>query len=86
MRIEECFDLFTTAVTKYNSYYKDISYSVRESGQKDYLLCDIARVIGTRTHKSVKNIAVIIASYLPFETEVLTNGDIKFNLWQEVQL
>ena len=85
MRIEECFELFTNAALKYNPYYKHVPFSIRESNQKDYLLCDIARVLGNKTHKSIKKIADIIVSDLPFIVEVLDNGDIKFNLWQEVR-
>lgn len=85
MRIEECFELFRDAVTKYSSRYQNITFSIRESGQKDYLLCDIAKVIGSKAHKSIRVIADTIVEYLPFEAKVTVNGDIKFNLWQEVQ-
>lgn len=85
MRIEECFELFHDAVTKYNSHYKNISFSIRESEQKDYLLCDVARVIGFKTHKSIQVIADTIVKHLPFEAEITANKDIKFNLWQEAK-
>lgn len=85
MRIEECFELFRDAVTKYSLRYQNITFSIMESGQKDYLLCDIAKVIGSKTHKSTKVIADTITRYLPFKAEVTVNGNIKFNLWQEVQ-
>lgn len=85
MRIEECFELFQKAITKYNPHYKSVSFSIKESEQKDYLLCDVARVIGFKTHKPIKVIADIIVKHLPFEAEITAHNDIKFNLWQEAK-
>ena len=84
MRIEECFSLFQKAAERYDINYKNISFSLEHSDELDFLLCDIAKVIGRKKHKNSKVIANIIVSYLPFTAVTLDSGDIKFNLWQEV--
>lgn len=84
MRIEECFTLFQEATKYYDINLQPLSFTISESDTPDYLLCDIARVIGRYKHKNSKTIADIIAVYLPFKHVVLDNGDIKFYLWQEV--
>ena len=84
LRIEECFSLFQSAAERYGINCKDISFSLEHSDEPDCLLCDIAKIIGQRKHKSSKVIADIIVSYLPFSAVALNSGYIKFNLWQEV--
>lgn len=83
MRIEECFTLFQQAAVKQN--VSTLSFSIKPSNEKDFLLCDIARVIAKRDHKSIKAVASIISNNLPFKHQVLEDGTIKFNLWQEVE-
>lgn len=85
MRIEECFSLFQKAAVSYDAGCENMSFSLTESDDRDFLLCDIARVIGREKHKNSKMIADIIAAQLPFETSVLNNGDIRFYLWQETK-
>lgn len=84
MRIEECFSLFQKAMERYDINCKNVSFSLEHSDEPDFLLCNIARVIGHKKHKNSKVIADILVSYLPFAAVALNNGDIKFNLWQEV--
>lgn len=85
MRIEECFLLFQKAAVDYDIKQSNVQFSVSESDTVDHLICDIALVVSKTSRDSVKKTADIIALHLPFETEVLDNGYIKFNLWQEVK-
>lgn len=82
MRIDECFTLFQQAAVKQN--VATLSFSIKPSDEKDFLVCDIAKVIAKRDHKNTRVIADIISSNLPFVHQVLPDGTIKFNLWQEV--